>query len=208
MYGNCDFHHKPKQKSLDLPPDLRRLFEILTEAPEGLSEYDLLKKLKGDAPLRGLDELGLFRIHFRLFHDLHRLKIALEHKGAGSLKIQCMKIQIILPLRGVPNPENLPESPDPIAEYYLDNSVLHKTTSEHVKSLLTWFWKRFNVEGLKEEALAVLDLHSKATSVEIKRRYRELVIKHHPDMGGDAEEFHKIVEAMEILRLHHETPLQ
>jgi len=51
-----------------------------------------------------------------------------------------------------------------------------------------------------------LDLHSTASQREIKSRYRELVLKHHPDLGGDAEEFHKIVEAMEILRLHEETP--
>jgi len=206
MYGNTGYFLQSADERLDLSPELSRLLEILSKHPEGLSEYDLLKTLNGESPLRGVDELAMFQIHFRLFHDLYRLKRSLERNAMGSLEIHCMNIQLVPMRRSAHNPENLPEPPDLIADYYLDESVLERTTGAHVKSLMDWFWKRFNVHGMKEDALAVLDLHSTASQREIKSRYRELVLKHHPDLGGDAEEFHKIVEAMEILRLHEETP--
>jgi DnaJ domain len=41
----------------------------------------------------------------------------------------------------------------------------------------------------------VLGLAPTATRDEIKRRYRELAKRHHPDMGGDADQFSRIAEA-------------
>ena len=35
--------------------------------------------------------------------------------------------------------------------------------------------------------------------VKLKRHYRKLSLKHHPDRGGDAEEFKKINEAYSTL---------
>ena len=45
----------------------------------------------------------------------------------------------------------------------------------------------------------ILGVNKQATSEEIKRSYRKLAIKKHPDKGGNEEEFKKIVEAYEIL---------
>ena len=45
----------------------------------------------------------------------------------------------------------------------------------------------------------VLDVSNKATDVEIKKAYRKLAIKHHPDKGGDQELFQKISNAYTIL---------
>jgi len=44
-----------------------------------------------------------------------------------------------------------------------------------------------------------LELTSTATSNEIKRAYRRLALKHHPDKGGDPEKFKALSEAYEIL---------
>ena len=45
----------------------------------------------------------------------------------------------------------------------------------------------------------VLGVSKDATREEITKAYRKLALKHHPDRGGDAEEFKKINEANEIL---------
>ncbi len=43
----------------------------------------------------------------------------------------------------------------------------------------------------------VLGVPSSATLEQAKAAYRKLVIKHHPDAGGDVDQFHKIREAWE-----------
>jgi len=46
---------------------------------------------------------------------------------------------------------------------------------------------------------ATLGIDKTATDEEIKKKYRKLSLKHHPDRGGDAEEFKKINEAFQTL---------
>ena len=51
------------------------------------------------------------------------------------------------------------------------------------------------------EAFCVFDFESgcKITKKIIMQKFRKLVLLHHPDKGGDAEKFSKIVEAKQIL---------
>jgi len=44
-----------------------------------------------------------------------------------------------------------------------------------------------------------LGVSKTATQSEIKKAYRKLAVKHHPDRGGDAEQFKKISQAYEVL---------
>lgn len=45
----------------------------------------------------------------------------------------------------------------------------------------------------------VLGLDESATESEIKKAYKKLAIKYHPDKGGDPEKFNKIAEAYQVL---------
>jgi len=45
----------------------------------------------------------------------------------------------------------------------------------------------------------ILSVSESASQEEIKKSYRTLALKHHPDKGGDVDVFHKIGEAHEIL---------
>ena len=45
----------------------------------------------------------------------------------------------------------------------------------------------------------MLEIDKKASSAEIKKAYRKLALKKHPDKGGDVEEFKKIQAAYEVL---------
>lgn len=51
----------------------------------------------------------------------------------------------------------------------------------------------------RQQALAVLGLPPDATRQQIKRRYRELAKKYHPDRGGDQKEMRRIIAAYELL---------
>jgi curved DNA-binding protein len=45
----------------------------------------------------------------------------------------------------------------------------------------------------------ILGLESSATDAEIKKAYRTLAMKYHPDKGGDADKFKELAEAYDIL---------
>lgn len=47
--------------------------------------------------------------------------------------------------------------------------------------------------------LAILDLPEGASIDDIKKRFRELALKYHPDKGGDSEKFIKIVDTYKRL---------
>jgi DnaJ-domain-containing protein 1 len=51
----------------------------------------------------------------------------------------------------------------------------------------------------RQQALAVLGLPPNATRQQIKRRYRTLAKKYHPDRGGDQREMQRIIAAYELL---------
>merc|ERR1719254_432598 len=45
----------------------------------------------------------------------------------------------------------------------------------------------------------LLDVDKNASEAEIKKAYRKLAVKHHPDKGGDPEKFKEITRAYEVL---------
>jgi DnaJ-domain-containing protein 1 len=51
----------------------------------------------------------------------------------------------------------------------------------------------------RQQALAVLGLPSTATPQQIKRRYRVLAKKYHPDVGGDPQQMQRLIAAYEFL---------
>jgi preprotein translocase subunit Sec63 len=51
----------------------------------------------------------------------------------------------------------------------------------------------------RQQALAVLGLPSNATPQQIKRRYRALAKRFHPDCGGDPQKMQQIIAAYEFL---------
>ncbi len=51
----------------------------------------------------------------------------------------------------------------------------------------------------RQQALAVLGLPPNATRQQIKRRYRALAKRYHPDRGGDQRQMQRIIAAYELL---------
>ena len=51
----------------------------------------------------------------------------------------------------------------------------------------------------RQQALSVLGLPPNATPQQIKRRYRALAKRYHPDRGGDHRQMRRIIAAYELL---------
>jgi len=174
------------------------LHEILLDRPEGISEYDLLCDLRARGVPRFVegefhDNLSLFRTHFLLFHLLYTLRDRLREEEAGDLIIHCLGIRIIpfSPGRGT----RLPDVADPLRAYYLDPANGERVDRRTVDAMLEEFWRRFRAWSCRAGHLATLGLDGDASREKIRKRYRELALRHHPDRGGDAERFRAISEA-------------
>ena len=55
----------------------------------------------------------------------------------------------------------------------------------------------------RQQALKLLGLPPNATPLQIKRRYRALAKRHHPDRGGDPKQMQRIIAAYELLMKDH-----
>lgn len=176
------------------------LLAVLHANPDGLTEHDLIRKLAHDDPAFGsdvfADELTLFQCHFILFHLLYRLRDDLWKNGEGDLAIHCLKIEL-RPL--LADNGQLPAAHDPLRDYYLDLANLESTGKQEVLAMLDTFWLRFARLDRRAEALAALGLADPVDDAEIKRRYRELAMEHHPDRGGEMEKLQEINAAMGLL---------
>lgn len=133
-----------------------------------------------------------------LFHLLYRLQDYCREKLGRNLHVHYLKIQ----LSG--KQENLSEGlteHDPLREYYINLDNLHGTSEKDVNDMLDSFWKKFSAFSRKKDALEILGLSESAGEEEIRSRYRELAKLHHPDRGGSEKDFHRVQEAMSILKL-------
>lgn len=183
------------------------LVEILQQYPEGVNEHTLLKSLDERGAVN-LDEdtfrdtVKLFRTHFLLYNALYQLRDQLWREARGHLEITAVRVQL---MAYHPGQSGLEEH-DPMRDYYLDIDMLEKTTEQDIESALNNFWKRLHEEsifssgGLQAKALQTLGLKEGCQAPEIKRAYRRLCMRHHPDRGGDPARLQEINEAMEILR--------
>ncbi|MEG3640564.1 DNA-J related domain-containing protein [Magnetococcus sp. PR-3] len=179
------------------------LESILRDHPEGMKEFELYQLLKTRqiAPFDAenlQDPEVLFRVHFLLFHHLYRLRDRLHTQQVGQLEIHCLEIKLT-PTDPQRSEGEIPARHDGLRDYYLDLSHLEQTTRADVEQLLQQFWERFDRFEGRDAALSVLDLPAEADQASIKKRYRSLAKQHHPDSGGDADQFRQIAEAAEFL---------
>lgn len=180
---------------------IESLLAIFHTHPDGLSEHQLIRNLAKDnhefGPDVFTDELSLFQCHFILYHHLYRLRDKLWNEKQGDLIIHCLKI-VLHPYPIDADP--LPTTHDPLRAYYLDLTHLEKTGKKDILEMLDTFWLRFARNDRRAEALAALGLADPVESREIKRRYRELAMEHHPDRGGEMKKLQTINAAMELLK--------
>jgi hypothetical protein len=176
--------------------------QILSEHPNGVSEYDLIDQLNRQHgslyPKPDLsDQLLLFQHHFYLRHCLYLLQDELSRQGDCYLDINA--VTITKRLSGNISEKSLSQH-DPLRDYYLDLSNLNKETRTSVTSMLDNFWVALSKYQVQPEALAELGLSGSESPEEQKRQFKRLAQQHHPDKGGDPEKFNDIQNAWEKLK--------
>jgi len=183
------------------------LLTYLRDHSSGISEYDLFTALNesGDSrfdmsQLR--DTFPLFCAHFRLFNALYRLREQLWVEQLGVLEISPLLI-ILRPYHRHQGEQNRLNEVDALRDYYLDSAQLEQTTALELEQMLNKFWMRLGGSERRRQALEVLGLRDPAGAVldvvTIKQQYRRLVMEHHPDRGGDAQQIQLINAAMVVL---------
>ncbi|MFR9718855.1 DNA-J related domain-containing protein [Aeromonas diversa] len=160
--------------------------------------HELYADLKNAGELPALEaegDLFLFRCNFALMNALYTLQGELAAVG-WYLQLDSLDIRL-LPLTA-----HLPVTDSALRDYYLDWRHCWQTGAAEVEALLSDFWRRVATEPSeteRREALALLGLGEDADRLQIRRRWRELALAHHPDRGGDAEIFIRLHWARERL---------
>ena len=169
------------------------------------TEYQLIQWLKQPDPgvfhAQSLsDPLTLFRCHFLVMHCLYRLRLQWLAEQAGWLQIEPLSMQL-KPWEASRNSDNqtVCES-DNLARYYLDLGNLH-TDRESVEQLLRGIWQQTQTPAQRREDLTLLELTDPATEEDIRRQYRRLAMRHHPDRGGEVSHFQALLAAYQRLTL-------
>jgi len=179
----------------------QQLKSALEINPLGYSEFELLQLLEDSmpsSPANANSTLTLFQRHFALMHCLYRLREQLWQSDGVNLKISPTHI-LIEQVQETKN-QDINNSISPtLRDYYLNWENFH-TSSEEVDGLLNQFWQDYAKYISQDEAWAILDLPIGSSKDKVRERYRELAAKHHPDKGGEQEQFVKIRAAYEILK--------
>jgi hypothetical protein len=178
------------------------LLAILNARSEPITEYELIQQLRDKNLFRidagdliSDDLLVMFRIHFVLFHALYRIRDGLRQQGVSDLELSPVAIN----LKGYSRAASALAETDPLYSYYIDLQNIAQTDADDVEEMLGRFWSRLGNTDRRAEALAELDLQDPVSEQDIRKRYRVLVMRHHPDRGGSKEKIQSINAAMSIL---------
>lgn len=182
-----------------------RLEELLTACPAGISEHELLKILRRELPLfatfSAREPLSLFRGHYLLFHVLYRLRDRLARERRGRLVIDPLRVVLAPAMIAEPGEEiaALALGPFDGAGWYADLQRLTTVTAVDVVEWLRQFHAARQANEQRPAALAVLGLRDPVDAAAIKRQYRRLAMRHHPDRGGDGQRLREIHAALAAL---------
>ena len=182
-------------------PLIAPLLALLQQAAGSYKVHELMAALRQQGAIPRLaddEQLQLFRVNFLIMNALYQLQAELWQEG-WWLVISTLDIRLE-PLVGLSEANHGFVLGENLRSYYLDWQVFWQTDRAEVEALLNRFWRAYDGEGHKAEALALFELNEGASQEALRRRWRELALQHHPDRGGNAETFIRIRWAWEVLQ--------
>jgi len=179
--------------------------EILVKQKQTIKEYDIIKAWQDKNWLTAnclATQLGLFRVHFGLFHQLHTLNMELGHQNHGRLLIHSLKIQHV--------PSTISkqcfnaggqslELSDPLILYYLNSHHFFHTDEAQIIDLMKLANSGMAQPEKLRHALARFQLSLPINQQAVKKAYRRLAMNHHPDRGGELDTIKTINEDKALL---------
>ncbi|EKO3826259.1 DnaJ domain-containing protein [Vibrio harveyi] len=187
-------------------PLLWPILDILRKQPSNWKVHTLAHELSQKGYIQQLDESpdkDLFKRNFLLMNALYQLQETLYPDG--WLQVEAMNIVL---MSSIEASRHSVDTNDPLREYYLDWKNYEADEGE-VRRLLNDFWSRYqryiggNVSDDldRSKALHLFELDADATRAEIRRQWRKLALRWHPDReNGNADRFRVLCNAWNVLR--------
>lgn len=183
------------------------IYGYLLQQTEGISEHQLLVELARQRAWTQLDKtsavLMQFQKHFLTMHALYRLQDQL----AGSntrLRVSPTFIRLhrVNEEAGEFDAEGMPAdtSSPALRDYYLDLNHLIAATEASIAEMVGNFWNKYHAWQKKDDAYAILGLPQGADWSEVQVAYRRKAALCHPDKGGSAEDFQRLVAAYQSIK--------
>ncbi|QXO16462.1 DNA-J related domain-containing protein [Vibrio ostreae] len=193
-------------------PLLWPILEVLKRQPSGWKVHTLAAHLSELELVPVLDEApdkDLFKRNFLIMNALYQLQEILYPKK--WLQVEAMDIVLMANFQ---HASHVIDAEEPLRDYY--TRWEHYEASEgEVKRLLNEFWTRYrrfvggdNLQSLeRSDALRLFELQADASAIEIRKTWRKLALRWHPDRdNGDAERFRVLCAAWNVLRQDDESP--
>lgn len=187
-------------------PLLWPMLEILRKQPSNWKVHTLASSLGEQGYISKLDDSpdkDLFKRNFLIMNALYQLQDTLYPDS--WLQVEAMDIQLMSSMEALRHKIDIH---DPLREYYLDWRN-YEAEEDEVRRLLNEFWTTYqkfiggsSVASVdKTKALSLFELNTDATPAEIRKQWRKLALRWHPDReNGDAERFRVLCEAWNVLR--------
>ncbi|HHF2960808.1 DNA-J related domain-containing protein [Vibrio sp. Vb5029] len=187
-------------------PLLWPMLEILRKQPSNWKVHTLASSLGEQGYISKLDDSpdkDLFKRNFLIMNALYQLQDTLYPDS--WLQVEAMDIQLMSSMEALRHKIDIH---DPLREYYLDWRN-YEADEDEVRRLLNEFWTIYqkfiggsSVASVdKTKALSLFELNTDATPAEIRKQWRKLALRWHPDReNGDAERFRVLCEAWNVLR--------
>ncbi|MBP7653230.1 DnaJ domain-containing protein [Candidatus Dependentiae bacterium] len=210
--------------------DLVFLKKMIIEKNENLTEFELIKNCFHEDYMEQKifsNNYSLYKYHFSLFHHLFKLQKIFNEEGFYYLFISPLKIKIfdknyknciyyfdnenIFCGNQVLNngyycqnhqKSNFEIESVSLREFYINLDNYNVITEEILEKLISGFWKYNRYKSDLRKYFSALDLPVSATKTDIKKKFKKLAVKHHPDkQGGCPEKFSEINCAYNILMM-------
>ncbi|USD68207.1 DNA-J related domain-containing protein [Vibrio sp. SCSIO 43136] len=187
-------------------PLLWPILEVLKRKNSGWKVHTMCTHLAELGLIPFLDaspEKDLFKRNFLIMNGLYQLQEVLYPEY--WVQVQAMDIQLF---NAVEASHHSIDLDDPLRDYYTDWHN-YEAESGEVKRLLNEFWTRYKEfvgstngsDMTRLKALKLFELDESATKAEIRKQWRRMALKWHPDReGGSPEKFRVMCEAWNLLR--------
>ena len=179
------------------------ILSFLHQNPKGTTEYEIIKLLEEKlyfSDLADEEELALFQKHFITMNALYQLQISMWESDRVYLDITSVRVSIIESYADTSSGASELVECAAVREYYLDWDNYKNTDQEEVLRMLNGFWEMFYNQDKVYSAYEALDLCQSEPFDVVKKQYRKLAVKFHPDKGGDKADFIALRKAYEIIK--------
>ncbi|EDP60889.1 DNA-J related domain-containing protein [Vibrio sp. AND4] len=187
-------------------PLLWPILDILRKQPSNWKVHTLAQALSDQGYIPQLDlapNKDLFKRNFLLMNALYQLQETLHPDS--WLQVEAMNIIL---MSAIEASRHSIDVNDPLREYYLDWKNYEADEGE-VRRLLNEFWSRYqrymggnaSSDLDRAKALSLFGLSAKSTKAEIRKQWRKLALRWHPDRdNGNSERFRVLCDAWNVLR--------